>query len=412
MIDKFLIKKVFHFSAVLLTLVMWSGMRPAPIRFQKFERYLVKGSFGWKDNPLSFVIILFYALFMLFVPLESSPARSSKKSTSAFPILMYDTDIGVGYGAKAKGVNYLSREESFDLIVFNSSKGERWYVFTFCIPDIEIRQGKVYPFSLDIRAEYDKLLNNNFYGLGPNSQEENLTNFTFEKKELQLTIGRGFTSSFVLEASYVFRNIRYLNIAPGKSYTELLESVGDRFSPFVSLLIRYDTSDSQIHPRKGFRLLFQSDLAAGFLGNKYTHFARFTLDFRKYLLIFGDKDVLAFRVLMQKISGDNIPLFELSALGGGSTQNAMRGYAMNRFQDKGKILSNLEYRFPVWKNMGGNIFVDLGTVWPSLSRIEFRENGVDIGWGLRYYLKNFLARFDMGFSREGMRIYFNFGHVF
>lgn len=77
----------------------------------------------------------------------------SEKSLSVFPILMYDTDIGVGYGAKSKFVDYLSKKESFDFIVFNSSKGERWYVFTFSIPDIEIRQGKRYRISFDLRAE-------------------------------------------------------------------------------------------------------------------------------------------------------------------------------------------------------------------------------------------------------------------
>ncbi len=365
-----------------------------------------------KTKYLIFASVFLLDVLLLLLPFECYPLESTEKSISVFPILMYDTDIGVGYGAKAKCVDYLSQKESFDLILFNSTKGERWYVFTFCVPDIEIRQGKIYPLSLDIRAEYDKLINSNFYGLGEDSVEEDLTNFTFEKKELQLTVGRGFSPLFVLEASYVLRNIRYFNITPGKPQTELLESVGEQFSPFASVLIRYDTSDSQIHPKKGFRFMLQNDLAAGFLGNKNNRFFRFTLDFRKYFLLFGDNDVLAFRILVQKISGDNIPLFEMSVLGGGSSQNAMRGYAMNRFQDKGKILSNLEYRFPLWKKLGGNVFVDFGTVWPSFSRIDLSKIAVDVGWGLRYYLKNFLARFDMGFSREGMGIYFNFGHVF
>jgi len=37
---------------------------------------------------------------------------------------------------------------------------------------------------------------------------------------------------------------------------------------------------------------------------------------------------------------------------------------------------------------------------------------IDLGWGLRYYLHNFVVRFDMGFSGEGTGVYFNFGHVF
>jgi outer membrane protein assembly factor BamA len=350
--------------------------------------------------------------FILSPLAETAQLEFSGKSLSAFPILMYDTDIGLGYGAKAKFVNYFSKKESFDLILFGSTKGERLFDFIFSIPDIEIRQGKIYAFSLDSRAMCNKILTDNFYGLGPDSKEEDLTNFTYEIKEWKLTFGRGFSPSFVCEASYFFRNIRYYDVEENKPHTETLNSVGEQFSPFLSLLVRYDTSDSQIHPTRGSRLEFQNDLAYGFLGNKNASFARFILDLRKYTLIFGKKDVLAFRVRVQKISGEKIPLFELSVLGGGSTENAMRGYKMNRFQDKGKILMNCEYRFPVWRRLGGNIFVDYGTVWPSLARINFKKSAVDAGWGLRYYLKNFLARFDMGFSKEGTGIYFQFNHIF
>jgi outer membrane protein assembly factor BamA len=361
----------------------------------------------------------FFIVFnvILMVLLLSSDAETSQleakgKSLSVFPILMYDTDIGVGYGAKGKFVSYLSQKESFDLTLFGSSRGERLIDFTFSIPDFEIRQRKVYAISLDIRAVYNRILSDNYYGIGPVTKEDDLTNFTYEKKELKLTLGRGFSSFFVLEASYFFRNIRYYNVQENMAHTEVLESIGEKFSPFLSLIVRYDTSDSQIHPTCGIRLELQNDLAYGFLGNKNARFARFIVDLRKYLLIFGPKDVLAFRLRFQTISGDRIPLFELSVLGGGSTENAIRGYKMNRFQDKGKILMNCEYRFPIWKKLGGNIFVDYGTVWPSLSSINFRESAANIGWGLRYYLQNFLARFDMGFSKEGIGIYFQFNHIF
>ncbi|NIO48878.1 MAG: BamA/TamA family outer membrane protein [Candidatus Aminicenantes bacterium] len=338
----------------------------------------------------------------------------TKKSLSAFPILMYDSDIGIGYGGKAKFVNYLKRKESFDLIVFNSSKGERWYVFTFSIPDIEIRQGKRYSFSFDLRAEYDKYLKYYFYGIGPDSEKDNETEFTYEKKELQLRFGRGFTPCFVLEACYILRNIKYFKVDEDRPFSETLGEIGEQFSPFISFVVRYDTSDSQIHPKKGHRLIFQNDVASSFLGNKNARFYRFTLDFRKFILLLGKKDVLAFRTLIQKISGksEKIPLFEYSVLGGGSEITAMRGFSLNRFQDKGKFLVNAEYRFPLWRKLGGNVFMDGGLVWTSLSEIRLNKAVVDIGLGLRYYLQNFVVRFDMGFSNEGIGIYFNFGHIF
>ncbi len=363
------------------------------------------------DSPAG--IRVFTALALILSPciLFGNSVLKAEKSWSTFPILMYDNDIGLGYGAKAKFVDYLHKKESLDFIVFNSTKGEKWYVFAFSIPDIEVRQRKKYSLSFDMRAEYDKLLKDNFFGIGPDSREEDLTNFTFHKKELQLTLGRGISSSFVLQGSYVFRNIRYSGIQEG-AFREKLASVGERFSPYISFLFRYDTSDSQIHPKRGIRIEFRNDFAADFLGNKNTAFHRFILDFRTYKLLFGPKDVWAFRILVQKISGDDIPLYEMSVIGGSSTQNALRGYRMNRFQDKGKILTNLEYRFPLWGRLGGNIFVDAGSVWPSFNRINMQKFALAAGWGLRYYLKDFCARFDMGFSREGMRIYFHFNHVF
>jgi outer membrane protein assembly factor BamA len=367
---------------------------------------------GKLSRNIKIQLFVLLSLFVLCLLSEASELEYSGKSLSVFPFLIYDTDIGWGYGAKAKFVNYLTVKESFDLLLFGSTKGERLFDFIFSIPDIEIRQGKTYSLSFDINAKYNRIKIDNFFGIGPDSSVDDLTHLTNEKKELKLTLGRGFNSFFVCQASYYFRNIHYYDIEENKAHTKELKCVGEQFSPFLSLLVRYDTSDSQIHPTRGLRLEVQTDLAYGFLGNTNASYARLILDLRKYLLVFGQKDVLAFRIRFQKISGDEIPLFELSVLGGGSTENVMRGYAMNRFQDKGKILINTEYRFPIWKRLGGNVFVDLGTVWPSLKKINFRNPAINIGWGLRYYLKNFLARFDMGFSKEDTRIFFQFNHIF
>ncbi len=343
------------------------------------------------------------------VPLQ---ADSQEKSLSFFPILMYDTNIGVGLGVKAKCVQLLANKESFDVIAFNSTKGERWYVFAFSIPDVEIRQGQEYNFSFDIKAEYDKYLKYHFFGLGPGSRESDRTEFTLEKRELQLRAGRGIRPNFIIEVHYVLKSVAYLNVEGNKPFSDELRKVGDNFSPFLTLLFRYDTSDSQIHPRAGHRLIFQNDAATPILGNKKTRFHRMTLDFRKYSSLLSHKDVLAFRVLVQKITGSRIPLYEMSSLGGGSEMAVLRGFALNRFLDKGKFLLITEYRFPLWKRVGANVFLEAGSVWPSWSKIELKKTVVDIGFGLRYYLRNFVVRFDTGISEEGVGLYFNFGHVF
>jgi len=338
-------------------------------------------------------------------------APGSYKSWSALPILMYDNDIGFGYGAKAKLVDFLGIKESFDLILFNSSKGERWYVFTFSLPDIEIRQGKTYPLSFDLKAEYDKFLKYSYYGQGMDSRKEDETILTHEVKNLFLTVGRGFTPHFSASVAYVFRTIDYYGVQDGPLADEL-RRLKKKSAPYFSLAMAYDTSDSQIHPTRGLRLLIQDDIAVSFSRNGDASFNRVTLDFRKYQRVFGEKDVFAFRTLVQYINGDEIPLFDLASLGGGNTFNVMRGFGLNRFLDKGKILANVEYRFPVWWIFGGNVFIDAGNVWPSFGDINFRKTVFDYGVGLRLFMKDFCARVDFGFSKEGMRLYFNFGHVF
>jgi outer membrane protein assembly factor BamA len=342
----------------------------------------------------------------------SDPLPETKKSFSGFPILMYDSDIGVGYGGKGKFVNYLGRKESLDLILFNSSKGERWYVFTFSIPDTEIRQGKRYGLSFDLRAEYDKYVKYKFYGIGPDSVKADETVASYLKEELSLTFGHGFSPVFVLEGAYVLRQYKTFNVEQGKPFSDTLNGEGKKFSPYLSLILRYDTSNSQIHPTRGVRFLVQNDFAGRALGNKVGKYDRLTFDLRSYTRLFFPKAVLAVRGLVQQVTGSNIPLWERSTLGGGSTPSAMRGYALNRFMDKGKFLAAAEYRFPIWKRIGGNVFTEGGLVWPSWSSIALKKAAFDAGWGLRYYLTNFVVRFDMGFSGEGMGIYFNFGHLF
>ena len=235
----------------------------------------------------------------------------SYRSFSPFPILMYDTDIGFGYGGRVKFVDYLKKKESLDLILFNSTKGERWYVFTFSIPDLEIRQGKTYGLSFDLKAEYDKFLNYGFYGFGSGAPEEDLTILTFETINVPLTFGRGLSPHLVVEAGYTLRWIRYADPRDGPFVDEIaaLAAMGRTFVPFVSFALKYDTSDSQIHPTRGLRLILQGDAAAKFLGSRDASFNRLTLDLRKYVRVFGEKDVFAVRALAQVVGGESIPLY-------------------------------------------------------------------------------------------------------
>ena len=346
------------------------------------------------------------------VPAPTQP--DSYRSFSPFPILMYDTDIGFGYGGRVKFVDYLKKRESLDLILFNSTKGERWYVFTFSVADPEIRQGKRYGLAFDLKAEYDKFLNYSYYGLGAAAPEEDKTVLTHTTTSLGFTFSRGFTPHLVVEAAYVVRWLRYTDPRDGPLVDELagLAAAGRLFAPYLTFALKYDTSDSQIHPTRGFRFILQEDLSGSFMGSRDAAFSRLTVDFRKYLRVFGEKDVFAVRALAQYVGGDAVPFFDHASLGGGNVMTAMRGFPLNRFLDRGKFLINAEYRFPLFWKLGGNVFTDAGTVWHSLRTVDLGETAVDAGLGLRFYMPDFVVRVDVAWSAEGMGLYFNFGHIF
>ena len=331
----------------------------------------------------------------------------SQPSWSAFPVVMYDSDIGLGIGGKGIVKNRFHSDESFDLILFGSSRGEQWTVFTFSIPDFEIRQGKRYPLAFDFSVEYDKLLKSNFFGIG-NGSLDNKYQFPREFLKIEAVFGRAFTERIIAQIGC--RYARYSSYRYNPEWTTISSATPGSGETSVTGLFgrfRLDTRDSQINPGRGIRLELQAERNAEILGSKW-RYSRARLEFGAYRKVFGTRSVLASRFWTQHIDGD-APYTELSRIGDSWTG---RGYKADRFLDKAMSLVSVEYRYPIHKKLGGVLFADAGRVWPSITEFSLRNWHGDWGLGLRYYLENFVVRFDAGFSPEGMRIFFNFGQVF
>jgi outer membrane protein assembly factor BamA len=203
-------------------------------------------------------------------------------------------------------------------------------------------------------------------------------------------------------------NIYVGNLSRDLTETELREA----FAAFGEVSSASIIKDKFSGETRGWRLILQDDVSGTFMGSSDAAFNRLTFDLRKYQRVFGEKDVFAVRALAQYVSGGEIPLFDHASLGGGNVNTAMRGYPLNRFLDKGKFLVNAEYRFPIIWRLGGNVFADTGTVWPSLREIDLGETAFDAGVGLRFYMPDLVVRVDVAWSGEGMGLYFNFDHIF
>lgn len=293
------------------------------------------------------------------------------------------------------------------MILFGSTKGEQWYVFTFSIPDQEIRQGIRYLYALDVKLEYDKLLKSNFFGFG-NDSKDNDWQSPREFFKFEMALGRAFTESVIGEIGLSYNHTSVYDYEDANPLlTSDVPGAGENLTSYLTTRMRWDTRDSQIHPHRGWKLAFSSDFASTSLGGD-TYFQRYRLEINTYQELCNPFHILAIRLWAQHVHGP-APYYEQSIIGGGGTA---RGFKADRFIDRAMILTSIEYRFLFYKKLGGVLFIDSGRTYQDIEKANFRNFKTNGGGGLRYYLANFVARCDVGTSYEGTRIFFNFGHTF
>ncbi len=90
----------------------------------------------------------------------------------------------------------------------------------------------------------------------------------------------------------------------------------------------------------------------------------------------------------------------------------MRGSPQDRYFDKVSAVVNAELRFPIFWRFGGVVGLDFGKVWSALRGFDLHRWAVNPTAGLRFHMKTFVVRVDVGFGKETTGLYFNFGHVF
>jgi outer membrane protein assembly factor BamA len=82
----------------------------------------------------------------------------------------------------------------------------------------------------------------------------------------------------------------------------------------------------------------------------------------------------------------------------------LRGFSSNRFQGKGSLVLNAEYRYPIWSNWDAVLFVDSGQVFTELSTVAADRLRWSYGGGIHMLNRKGLSfRFEVAGSTEGVR---------
>ncbi len=194
----------------------------------------------------------------------------------------------------------------------------------------------------------------------------------------------------------------------------------------LTLALINDSRDDVFDPRKGHFISQTLEYGARFLGSEVRYLRYFGQSFFYFRLTPFLLYATGLRLgLGQGLGRDLLPGQRFFA--GGS--NTIRGFDFHEIGPKDPatgeavggnalFVLNEELRFPIYDVVSGAAFLDLGQVYPSVSRFNpFRVRSA-AGFGLRLSLGALLGRFDLGFKlnrRTGespYRVYFSIGQAF
>lgn len=190
----------------------------------------------------------------------------------------------------------------------------------------------------------------------------------------------------------------------------------------------YDTRDFEPDPTKGYYFEVGNEYSSNLIGSQY-NFNKLFIQGKAYKkLPFGKRAVIAGRLGVGNIFGDNAPFFEfqdqwspdgsINSLGG---KSSLRGYRANRFLARSLWFTNLELRYRIAETKLGKQrfafgvapFFDAGTVRDRWQDLDFRNVKYSYGFGARVaWNQSTILSFDYGISKEDKLFYIGIGQIF
>lgn len=276
---------------------------------------------------------------------------------------------------------------------------------------------------LELRADggYQNAASVWYFGDGPNSSKNDKSDFRREFTTAHLS---ALTHLFdqKLTVGYTVGGL-LVNVGPGdlsgtpstdQLFTETNTPGLVHQSDFITgtTIVRLDLSRLGFNNPEGLQLEADDSQFFDQSGNQ-ANFHLLQTQATYYLPLTNGMRTLVFRVRNQTAFAhvpQAVPFYLQPTLGG---PDDLRGYDRYRFYANGTSVANLEYRWSVSQTLEMAIFGDGGNVYQRPGLIGFRDLRGDGGIG--FQIKNKQAsvmRCDVGFSPEGVHVWFVFNDVF
>jgi outer membrane protein assembly factor BamA len=191
--------------------------------------------------------------------------------------------------------------------------------------------------------------------------------------------------------------------------------------------VTLDRRDDKLDPRRGSLHLLSVETGSRFLGGDLS-FIKSRIETSWFLdWLSPTVFVLAARLGLATPLGDTPALsIQDRFFAGGST--TVRGFREDRLGPldargnptggNGLVILNLEWRFPIWRWLGGTLFVDTGAVTPEVKDLRLDALRTGAGGGIRIRTPVGPIRVDVGYALQPIpgesrtQVYLTLGNPF
>jgi hypothetical protein len=364
------------------------------------------------------------------------------------PIFFFEEDVGFGGGVALTDIDFRTqrRREFAGIFVSYTTEGQQKYAMVWqrWLHHRDLPEGGVIQEERSlVRASlgYERPLTLRFFGLGPDTTENDETSYSREHVwaglHLQQSLpGPGDGLVFHAGMRYERHNLGGGRVSSRPTteatFPALFLAGDDHDGLWLSTGLRYDTRDSQHNPYSGWMAGLSADAVAGQshgdVGAILGLHGNWVTPVPGLFHSGGDPeeehpptDTLAFDLRLGWAEGD-LPFWALPTLGGRDT---LRGYIGHRWTGRAAWHASAEYRF--WwlprgfsitdtiriERLGAALFYDVGSVADGLDDLDDAKVHHSYGVSLRMSLeRKALFRFDVGFSDEDINYVVAYGLSF
>jgi len=319
-----------------------------------------------------------------------------------------------GAGLKLYQKDILNRNSKAEI---STSAGHRYrQKYHIALSGINLFRESVHA---DISVGYHLYPDEGFYGIGPNSidDDDNESNYSYEQSSIRFGLGSKLKDKFDLSALLTIENNSILD---GKDYddistmemysiTELPGLESEVWLIGTEVRLSCDSRDIQGNPSSGREILLEGGIFRQIENHNYS-FWKASLDIKQYIHLFYGRSIIL-RIageMTEPLSDKAIPFYYLSELGRSET---IRGFSRGRFRDRDMLFGSIEYRYPIMKKRQSNIdaflFIDAGQVTADIiNDIELDDIQIGFGGGVRLWSSESESlKLFVGKSKEQFRFY-------